>query len=191
MRKIYIANSYRDVTLHIYETVGASASIRCAKVSGFVNKRVRSDKNIGRARGTLPALAGSTVSWEDSFRFSVITANSLSQPRCAPSRVSVFYPEFGPRVPDDHPPASPPAFVAAARCPRCWGSSSTSIVRSSKEVPASSGKVCTPISPAIREKKWRPVSKECDRHNFRSTFPLRGNAFPGEVRLKDALRVVD
>lgn len=139
----------------------------CAKVSGFVNKRVRSDKNIGRARGTLPALAGSTVSWEDSFRFSVITANSLSQPRCAPSRVSVFYPEFGPRVPDDHPPASPPAFVAAARCPRCWGSSSTSIVRSSKEVPASSGKVCTPISPAIRKRmaslyRGNEEKKKCD-----------------------------
>jgi len=106
------------VRRYIYEC----KSIRvftCAKVYiCLVNKRVRSDKNIGRARRTLPALAGSTVSWEDSFRFSVITANSLSQPRCAPSRVSVFYPEFGPRVPDDHPPASPPAFAAATRCPR-------------------------------------------------------------------------
>jgi len=140
-----------NLSRHSAYTFITCKNIRAQNVICFVNKKVRSDKNIERARGTLPALAGSTVSWEDSFRFSVITANSLSQPRCAPSRVSVFYPEFGPRVPDDHPPASPPAFAATARCPRRRGPSSSSIVRSSKEVPASSGKVCTPISPAIKE----------------------------------------
>ena len=135
---------------YIFMSVRASEHLRAQKYICLVNKRVRSDKNIGRARRTLPALAGSTVSWEDSFRFSVITANSLSQPRCAPSRVSVFYPEFGPRVPDDHPPASLPAFAASSRCPR-RGPASSSIVRSSKEVLASSCKVRTSIPPAIRK----------------------------------------
>lgn len=167
----------------------ASEHLRAQKYICLVNKRVRSDKNIGRARRTLPALAGSTVSWEDSFRFSVITANSLSQPRCAPSRVSVFYPEFGPRVPDDHPPASPPAFAAATRCPR--RPASTSIVQSSKEVPASSGKVYTPISPAIRKVafsrltriKIARASADCD-----STYFVTRGRILGRVPLKGFAR---
>lgn len=73
-------------------------------------------------------------------------ANSPFPPRCALSRVSVFYPEFGPRVPEDHPPACR-ASVAASRCPRQPGPPSTSIVRSSTAVLASCDKGCTPILP--------------------------------------------
>lgn len=80
-------------------------------------------------------------------------ANSPFRPRCALSRVSVFYPEFGPRVPEDHPPACP-AFVAPSRCPRQPGPPSLSIVRSSTATLASCGKGCTPILPEIKRNRF-------------------------------------